>query len=201
MSTRASAASGSASPSTRTVAGSTVISSISKPAAGVPVTTGDTGSVRVSGWENTRIEMRAVVGDTSAGLRASPTASTGIRATSSSTSIPEGWITTSARAATTWSTIVFGPLTVTVLGVAVSVPTWRPSGTSPRSISTGTILVMSGSSWTVTMAGVTSRIWISELTEVTSTGTSYVPPWVMPDRSIVARNVSVVGWSVPSGAK
>ena len=56
VSTRVRAASWSASPATSTTCGSTVTDSISKPAAGVPVMTGLTGSVRLWRSEKTGID-------------------------------------------------------------------------------------------------------------------------------------------------
>ncbi len=153
MSTRVSSASWSASPATSATSGFTVTESTSKPAAGVPVMIGLTGSVRLWRSEKTGITMWALCGVRSTGLRALPSLSMAVSSTSWSMSIPVGWIRTSARAAATRRTIDSAPDTTTVGGVTTVAPSVRPSGTTPWSTLTGTSFVLSGSSWMLAYAG------------------------------------------------
>ena len=139
MSTLTSWASWSASPSTRTIAGSTVTLAISKPAAGTPLSTALTGSDRVCRSVKTGMVTLAVDGVTSTVLTALPTPSIGTSWTSWSTSMPDGWICTSARTAATWRTIDWGPDTITVGGSTPVSPRSSPGGTTPRSTWTGTV--------------------------------------------------------------
>ena len=153
VSTRVRAASWSASPATSATCGSTVTDSISKPAAGVPVMTGLTGSVRLWRSEKTGMTTRAVGGVTSSERRAFPSWSTGTSWASWSTSRPDGWMRTSARAATTLATIDSGPDTVTFCGSTTVSPRVSPSGTTPCSTWTGTLFDVSGSSRMLATAG------------------------------------------------
>ena len=104
VSTAANASRSLASPATRATCGVTVTDSISKPAAGVPVTIGLTGSVFCWRSEMTGIDTCAVAGVTSTGITALPSLSIGTSRTSSLTSIPPDWIATSARTESTWET-------------------------------------------------------------------------------------------------
>ena len=105
-----SAASWSASPSTETTSGSTVTDAMRKPWAGVPVTTGLTGSVRDSRLVNSGIVTWTVRGSSStpaticAGVVDRPRAST-----SRSKSMPSGSSVATTRAATTRLTAVPRP--------------------------------------------------------------------------------------------
>ena len=149
------AASWSASPATSATCGSTVTDSISKPAAGSPVTIGLTGRVRLLRSEKTGIVTRAVAGVTSTGTSALPSLSTGTSWTSWSTSIPADWIDdVGADGSRPVEIDDAAPETVTVSGSTVTSPRVSPSGTGPWTTLTGTSArVSSPSSSTVANCG------------------------------------------------
>src|SRR3954452_19325830 len=153
VSTWLSSASWSASPATSTTSGVTLTDSISNPAAGLPVMIGFTGSVRLWRSEKTGMTTRAVGGVTSTGLTAFPSLSTATSCASSSTSIPVDWMVTSARTESTFDTIDWAPVMVTVSGSTVVGPSVSPSGTGPWTTSTRTSSEVSSSSSTVATGG------------------------------------------------
>ena len=121
--------------------------------AGVPVTTGLTG--RVFDWSPlpTEIFTRTVLGSMLTGLRTSPRMSTATRSTVWSTSIPDGWMTTAARAAVAWRTTDSGPDTTAWSTDRTGSRISSPPGTWPWSTWIGTVFDTSGSSWTVMSGG------------------------------------------------
>ena len=122
-------ASTSALPESVTTLGWAVVDSSANPAAGWPVTVGDTGTVLVVMSLLTSMRTRTAEGSISTGVSCSPRASTAIRSTSWSTSIPDGWIRTRASAATTWLTTDSGPETSTLCCESSAADGSRPSGT------------------------------------------------------------------------
>ena len=148
----------SASPSTETMSGSFSTEEIRNPCAGVPVTTGFTGSVRVSRLVNSGIVTWTVRGSSSTPVTTAPDSSIGFGSTVRSKSMPSGDSATFTCAATTWLTAVDGPVTLTVVGVKVISPTSMPGGTVPWSTSTGTCLVVTSSSTTWIVRGCQSRM-------------------------------------------
>ena len=103
----------SASPSIETTSGLTVTDSTLKPVAGVPFTTGLTGSDFDSSWLPTRIFTWTLEGDSRTGATGSPRASTAIRSTDWSTETPDRSIRTWATASVTWLTTDSDPDTPT----------------------------------------------------------------------------------------
>src|SRR5579884_2626975 len=126
VSTLRRAAMASASPLTETTGGSTVTDETAYPSAGLPTTSGLTGRVRDWAREVTTIRTWTLGGSISTGLLVSPKTSTATRGTSASTSRPEGWMTTWARAAVTSRTTDAGPATTALWTESWGVPTWRP---------------------------------------------------------------------------
>src|ERR1700690_1885071 len=158
VSIAASVRSASASPWTVTAAGLTLTVLTWKPLLGAPLIWAATGTVRVC-WAPTRIWTRIVWGSMATGLRALLRASTAISGTSWSTSRPDGWITTRAIAAVARLTTEAGPETTTELADRTGVWGCSPATGAPSSTLTGTLLEISGSSWTWTTWGSKSRIW------------------------------------------
>ena len=174
---------------------------IRNPAAGVPVSTGFTGSVRDCLLVKMGIVTWTVRGSMSTPVTISPAASIASTSISRSTSRPLPSIGALARAATTRLTATDGPVTVTLAGSTVSSPMSRPAGGEPRSTTTSTTLGIDWSRTTWIDWGRKSRIVTrgSVATTVTRTLTGD-PSGVTLARSTVARKSSAVRRPRSAGA-
>src|SRR3954451_13887860 len=189
------------SPLSETTSGSTVTRSTRKPAAGVPVTIGLTGTVLFWRFSYTGIWTWTVVGSSFTPVTLWPKSSTASGATSRSTFTALASMVTLTRASTTRFTSADAPLTSTELGATTVSPTWRPSGGGDWITVTLTCFETFWSSTTGIDCGRMARIVTraSFGRTFTRTLTGFPSGWT-PARSTVARKSSASSRPRSAGA-